>query len=74
MAGLGSLWPGGPDALVLLFGPIGLAWGVAADRIAARWPAHEDGTVRGFDWRTVVVAVFGMVVLTAMPVRFGDAG
>jgi leader peptidase (prepilin peptidase)/N-methyltransferase len=68
------LWPGGPDALVLLFGPIGLAWGVAADRIAARWPAHEDGTVRGFDWRTVVVAVVGMVVLTAMPVRFGDAG
>ena len=74
MAGLGSLWPGGPDALVVLFGMVGLAWGVAADRVAARWPAHEDGSVRGLDWRTLVVAVFGTVVLTALPVRFGDVG
>ena len=74
MVGLGSLWPGGPDALVVLFGLVGLAWGVAADRIAARWPAHEGGSVRGLDWRTLVVAVFGTVVLTALPVRFGDIG
>ena len=74
MAGLGSLWPGGPDALVVLFGMAGLGWGVAADRIAARWPAHEDGSVRGLDWRTPVVALFGAVVLTALPVRFGDVG
>jgi len=74
VAGLGSLWPGGPDALVVLFGIAGLGWGVAADRIAARWPAHEDGSVRGLDWRTPVVALFGAVVLTALPVRFGDVG
>lgn len=74
MAGLGSLWPGGPDALVVLFGIAGLGWGVAADRIAARWPAHEDGSVRGLDWRTPVVALFGAVVLIALPVRFGDVG
>jgi leader peptidase (prepilin peptidase)/N-methyltransferase len=40
---------------------LGLAWGLACDRIAARWPAHEDGTVRPLDWRTVVVAVMGGV-------------
>jgi prepilin signal peptidase PulO-like enzyme (type II secretory pathway) len=72
VAGLGSFWQGGPDALVLLLGLVGLAWGVAADRIAARWPAHEDGSVRGFDWRTLVVAFFGTVVLAALTVRFGD--
>jgi leader peptidase (prepilin peptidase)/N-methyltransferase len=74
VAGLGSLWPGGPDALVVLLGLIGLGWGVAADRIAARWPAHEDGSVRGLDWRTLVVAAFGAAALAAVPARFGDVG
>jgi prepilin signal peptidase PulO-like enzyme (type II secretory pathway) len=74
VAGLGSFWPDRPDALVVLLGLVGLAWGVTADRVAARWPAHEDGSVRGLDWRTLVVAVFGTVVLTALPVRFGDVG
>jgi leader peptidase (prepilin peptidase)/N-methyltransferase len=63
---------GGPDVLVLGFGLAGLLWGLAADRIAARWPAHEDGSVRGLDWRTIVVAAFGAVALAAMPARFGD--
>jgi leader peptidase (prepilin peptidase) / N-methyltransferase len=57
----------------LAFGAAGLAWGLAADRISARWPAHEDGSVRGVDWRTIVVAVFGVVALAAVPVRFDDA-
>ena len=74
MAGLGPVWPGGPDGLVIVLGLAGLAWGVAADRIAARWPAHEDGSVRGVDWRTLVVAVFGTVALAALPARFGDTG
>jgi len=72
--GLGSLWAGGPDALVLLLGLAGLVWGVAADRIAARWPAHEDGSVRGLGWRTLAVAALGTVALAAMPARFGDTG
>lgn len=63
---------GAPDPSTLAFGLAGLLWGLAADRIAARWPAHEDGSVRGVDWRTVVVALFGAVALAAMPVRFGD--
>ncbi|MGA3057470.1 MAG: A24 family peptidase [Candidatus Limnocylindrales bacterium] len=74
MEGLGSLWAGGPDALVLLLGLAGLVWGVAADRIAARWPAHEDGSVRGLGWRTLAVAALGTVALAAMPARFGDTG
>ena len=38
---------------------LGLAWGYGADRIAARWPAHEDGSIRAIDWRTSLVVVVG---------------
>jgi leader peptidase (prepilin peptidase)/N-methyltransferase len=64
----------GLDPLVPLFGLAGLAWGVAAARIGARWPAHKDGTVRGIDWQLPVVAVFGAVAMAAVPQRFGDPG
>ena len=66
---MGTL-PGGLDPLVAAFGLGGAAWGLVADRIAARWPAHEDGSVRPVDWRTVVVVVFGLVALAAVPERF----
>jgi leader peptidase (prepilin peptidase)/N-methyltransferase len=58
--------------LSLLLGVAGLAWGVAADRISAHWPAHEDGSVRKVDWRTPVLAIFGAVALAVVPIRFGD--
>jgi prepilin signal peptidase PulO-like enzyme (type II secretory pathway) len=61
------------NLLAFAFGLAGVVWGVAADRISARWPAHEDGSVRRVDWRTPVVAVFGAVALAAVPIRFGDA-
>jgi leader peptidase (prepilin peptidase)/N-methyltransferase len=64
--------PAGFEPLIPLFGLAGLVWGVAADRIAARWPAHEDGSVRSVDWRTPVVAVFATVALAAVPARFDD--
>jgi len=35
------------------------AWGVIADRLAAAWPAHENGAIRSIDWRTPVVGAFG---------------
>jgi leader peptidase (prepilin peptidase)/N-methyltransferase len=53
----------------------GLAWGVAADRIAVRWPAHDEEhpPSRPFGWRTVVVAGIASAGLAAVPLRFeGD--
>jgi leader peptidase (prepilin peptidase)/N-methyltransferase len=60
------------EPLALVFGLCGAVWGVASDRISARWPAHEDGSVRSVDWRTPVVAIFGALALAAVPIRFGD--
>jgi len=56
----------GVEPLAVVFGLLGFAWGVAADRVAARWPAHEDGSVRRVDWRTAVVAVFGAAALSVV--------
>jgi leader peptidase (prepilin peptidase) / N-methyltransferase len=62
----------------------GAAWGLAADRIGARWPVHEDeldeagtivrpgGWVRPVDWRTIVVILLGSASLGALGVRFTD--
>jgi leader peptidase (prepilin peptidase)/N-methyltransferase len=61
-----------PDVLALVFGAAGLVWGVLSDRIAARWPAHEDGSVRAVDWRTAVTPIVGAVALAALPSRFTD--
>lgn len=48
----------------------GLAWGLLADRIAARWPAHADGAVRPVDWRTAAVAIVGTVAGLLVLARF----
>ena len=56
--------------LVLVLAVIGAAWGFAADRIAARWPAHDDGSIRPMDWRTPVSVAVGAVSLALVPVRF----
>ncbi|MDA8237862.1 MAG: prepilin peptidase [Chloroflexi bacterium] len=73
-----------PPAAVVALGIAGAAWGLVADRIAARWPAHEEerdaegavvrpaGRVRPVDWRTVAVAILGGVALGALPLRFED--
>ncbi len=58
--------------LVVLAAVIGGLFGLAADRIAARWPAHEDGSVRRRDWRTIVVMVAGAIALALLAVRYGD--
>ena len=56
--------------LMLLAAVAGGIWGSVADRIAARWPEHEDGSVRAIDWRTVVVVVAGALALGALVARF----
>ncbi|HSL97478.1 MAG TPA: A24 family peptidase [Candidatus Deferrimicrobiaceae bacterium] len=58
--------------VVGLAGLIGLAWGLASDRLAARWPAHHDGSVRRRDWRTPLVALAGGLAFGATALRFGD--
>ena len=60
------------EPLAVACGLCGAVWGIASDRLAARWPAHEDGSVRRVDWRTLVVIVFGAVALAAVPNRFSD--
>ncbi len=50
----------------------GAAWGLAADRIGARWPAHEDGSVRALDWRTLATVVFGAASLALVMRVHGD--
>jgi leader peptidase (prepilin peptidase)/N-methyltransferase len=62
----------GIDPLVPVFCVAGFIGGLAADRLSARWPAHEDGSVRKVDWRTWFVAIFAAVALAAVPQRFGD--
>ena len=62
------------DPLMFVFGAAGLIWGVASDRISARWPVNEDGSVRMVGWRSVFVAVFAVLALAAVPIRFGDPG
>ncbi|MBA3877046.1 MAG: hypothetical protein C0498_08945 [Anaerolinea sp.] len=51
-------------------GVAGLGWGLVADRLAARWPAHEDGTVRPADWRTLAVASAGALAGALLVDRF----
>lgn len=67
-----TLWFEG-DGTPILAGLLGLAWGFVADRIAARWPAHEDGSVRKLDWRTVLVVLMGGVAFGATVARFGSS-
>jgi leader peptidase (prepilin peptidase)/N-methyltransferase len=56
--------------LAVLLALAGGAWGFAADRIGARWPAHEDGGVRRPGWRTLVAVAFGALALGALTSRF----
>jgi leader peptidase (prepilin peptidase)/N-methyltransferase len=60
--------------LAIALGIAGGAWGVLADRIATRWPEHDEESPAGrpIGWRTVVVAVVGAGSLALLPGRFAD--
>ena len=52
--------------IAILAAVLGAGFGFGADRLAARWPVHEDGSVRRLDWRTISVtlasaAAFGLL-------------
>lgn len=58
--------------IAVLLGVLGAAWGFLADRIGARGPAHDDGSVRAIDWRTPVAVVSGALALGALTLRFTE--
>jgi leader peptidase (prepilin peptidase)/N-methyltransferase len=64
-----TLWFDG-DAGPLIAAVLGLVWGFVADRISARWPAHEDASIRAIDWRTVLVVLAGGAAFYATVARF----
>ena len=61
------------DPFSLLLGLAGFALGIGADRLATRWPEHDEDHPPGrvVDWRTGVTAVMGALAFGLLPVRFG---
>lgn len=61
------------DPLSLVLGAAGFGLGLAADRLATRWPDHDDEHPPGrrVDWRTGLTALVGALALGLLPVRFG---
>lgn len=61
------------DTLLLGSGLVtGGVFGLAADRLAARWPAHDDGSVRAIDWRTVALVAASAVTFALLLVRWPE--
>jgi leader peptidase (prepilin peptidase)/N-methyltransferase len=51
---------------------LGGLFGLGADRLAARWPVHEDGAVRAPDWRTPAVVLGGAASFGLLAARWSD--
>ena len=63
------------ELLSALLGVGGFVLGLAADRFATRWPAHDDEHPAGreVDWRTATTALIGSLAFGLLPPRFsGD--
>jgi leader peptidase (prepilin peptidase)/N-methyltransferase len=62
------------EPVSLLLGAAGLILGVASDRLATRWPEHDEEHPPGrrVDWRTGLTAFVGALAFGLLPVRFGD--
>jgi leader peptidase (prepilin peptidase)/N-methyltransferase len=65
-----------PSPLSIAFAVAGLAFGLAADRLATRWPGHDEEHPPGrpLDWRTVVVGASAAVAYGLLPARFEGDG
>ncbi len=59
-------------AIVMVAAVIGGLFGLGADRLAARWPVHVDGAVRGVDWRTPAVVLGGAASFGLLLARWSD--
>lgn len=59
-------------APVIVGAILGACLGLAADRLAARWPVHLDGVVRSPDWRTIVVTVVAVVTFGGLAGRWSE--
>jgi len=56
--------------LVVVLALAGAAWGLASDRIAVRWPAHDPGEGgRRPGWRTAVTAIASALAFGALAAR-----
>lgn len=66
-----KLWYEADWVLPAVAAVLGIAFGYASDRLAARWPAHENGSIRARDWRTPIVALVGGFAFAAAVARFG---
>jgi leader peptidase (prepilin peptidase)/N-methyltransferase len=60
------------EPLSLLLGAGGFVLGLAADRLATRWPEHDEEHPpgRAVDWRTATVALVGALAFGLLPIRF----
>jgi leader peptidase (prepilin peptidase)/N-methyltransferase len=60
------------DPLSWVLAAGGFALGVAADRLAVRWPDHDEEHPPGrrVDWRTALTALVGAVAFGLLPVRY----
>ena len=57
---------------VIVAAILGGLFGLGADRLAARWPVHEDGAVRAPDWRTPAVVLGGAASFGLLAARWTD--
>ncbi len=60
------------EPLSAVLGAAGFALGLAADRLATRWPEHDEEHPPGrpVDWRTATSALVGAIALGLLPLRF----
>ena len=60
--------------LVVLLAAAGAAWGLVADRLAVRWPAHDEAhpAGRAIGWRTALTVAAGAAFLGGVGWRFPD--
>ena len=61
------------DPLSWLLGAGGFGLGLAADRLATRWPDHDEEHPPGrrVDWRTGLTALVGALAFGLLPIRYG---